>query len=375
MAQGKKTIIVVAGGTGGHLFPAEALAFELEQRGFDVHLFTDERAQRFVSHFAQDHIHIIPSSTLKSKNPINILRVLWQIGCGMRCSRRLFKKMHPLLVVGFGGYPTLPPLIQAIRQKIPTLIHEQNAVMGRANRLLSGFVTAIAGGFLKIQGRYRDKMTLTGNPLRAAIIKAASTSYQPPRDEENFNLLIFGGSQGASFFSSILPQALKLMPGELRARLNITQQARAADVDQLQQAYTKLAIKAEIAPFFNPMAEEIAKAHLIISRSGASTVSEITAIGRPALLVPYPGALDHDQAENAGLLADNGGAYLIQERDLSAQNLQIFLTEMMENPQKLVMMATAAQKSGNLQAAQNLADLAETLIEQLSRKVGTGFRD
>jgi len=362
MATGQKTIIVAAGGTGGHLFPAEALATELEKRGFQAHLFTDERARPFVSYFDQSHSHIIPSATIKGKNPLALARTAWQLWRGVQRSKQLFSKLQPSLVAGFGGYPALPPLYAAIRRNIPTLIHEQNAVMGRANRFLSRHVNAIAGGFLPKQGRYGNKITITGNPLRADIIKAATIPYSLPTETGDFHLLIFGGSQGASFFSQILPAALTLMSPPERARLKITQQARQADLALLQQAYADLGIKAEIATFFSPMSEQIAQAQLIIARAGASTVAEIAAIGRPSLLVPYPGALDHDQTANAQLLAAKSGAIVWQEHDLQAKILRDFLVQMMNQPQKLIEMASQAKQAGHLQATQNLADLAETLI-------------
>jgi len=363
MAEGRnRTIIVAAGGTGGHLFPAEALAAELEKRGFTLHLFTDERARGFVSHFSDETVHIIPSATIKGKNPFHLLRTLWQLWRGTVQAKQLFVRLQPLLVVGFGGYPTVPPLYAATGMAIPTLIHEQNAVMGRANRFLSRRVNAIAGGFLAPQGRYASKMTVTGNPLRADILAAAATPYQPPSLEGDFHLLVFGGSQGASFFSRIVPQALALMPEAARARLKITQQARPADLADLAKSYEDLNIKAEIAPFFTSMAEKIAKAHLIIARSGASTVAEIAAVGRPSLLVPYPGALDHDQAANAQLLAAKGGAKLVAERDLTAKNLADFFDQMMLGAQDLAGMAERARQAGQPQATQHLADLAEQLI-------------
>jgi len=362
MAEEQKTIIVAAGGTGGHLFPAEALAAELEGRGFQVHLFTDVRAHRFINHFSDSHIHIIPSATIKGKNPFALARTAWQLWRGICRSRQLLKQLQPTLVVGFGGYPTLPPLYSATRLKIPTMIHEQNAVMGRANRFLSSRVNAIAGGFLKKQGIHSDKITITGNPLRQDVIDAATIPYQPSTEKEDFNLLVFGGSQGASVFSSVVPQALALMSPLERVRLKITQQARAADLEALRLAYAALEIEADIAPFFNPMATKIAQAHLVIARAGASSVAEMAAIGRPSLLVPYPGALDHDQAENAQLLASKGGAQIIQEHDLNAKILADFLKNMMHDCQKLEEMAAKAKQAGQLQATRNLADLAEQFI-------------
>ena len=316
----KKVIVLVAGGTGGHLFPAEALAGELTKRGYDVHLATDKRAKRFVRHFAEDHVHVIPSATITSKNPFAVLKTLWQLLKGVRSSRRLFRKLRPVLVGGFGGYPTLPPLYAAKSVGLLTFVHEQNAVMGRANKAMAGRVDAIAGGFLKEEGPFKDKIIITGNPVRDAVITAAKRPYKPSAGNDAFNLLVFGGSQGASFFTEIVPEAVKLLDAEAKKRLHIVEQVR-GEGKNLKDIYRDLHIEAEVEEFFDDMPERIADAQYIIARSGASTVSEIATIGRPALLIPYPYALDHDQSANAARLAATGAVKVIQQGELDAKKL------------------------------------------------------
>ena len=302
-----RTILLAAGGTGGHLFPAEALAHELSARGWTVQLATDSRAERFAVNFPGARIHPISAATLASKNPLALARSFWTIFRGVRQASAVIAKEKPAAVVGFGGYPTLPPIYAATRRGVPTLIHEQNAVMGRANKALAGRVSAIAGGFLADgNGAYQGKTVLTGNPVRPAVMAAAEVPFDVPEADGPFRLLVFGGSQGAQFFSDAIPPAIALLPEDQRRRLRITQQARPDDEAKVLEAYESLGVEAEVSAFFGDMAERMAKAHLVVSRSGASTVSEISVIGRPALLVPYPHALDHDQAANAAMLAAAG---------------------------------------------------------------------
>ncbi|AQS42005.1 MAG: UDP-N-acetylglucosamine--N-acetylmuramyl-(pentapeptide) pyrophosphoryl-undecaprenolN-acetylglucosamine transferase [Candidatus Tokpelaia hoelldobleri] len=358
----KGTIVLAAGGTGGHLFPAEALGLALLERGFDVHLITDRRAEQFIECFPQDHVHVISAGTLSGKNPFTLVRGAVQLTYGLWQARRLLRRLRPDLVAGFGGYPTLPPLLGAVQMGIPTFIHEQNAVMGRANRFLAKRVTAIAGGFLQPEGAFAGKIIVTGNPLRAAVIGAGKVRYRPSKGNAPFSLLVFGGSQGAHFFSEIMPQALTFLDEDRLSRLVITQQAREEDATTLRFAYDRLGVKAEIAPFFTDMAEHIAHAHFIIARSGASTVSEIAAIGRPALLVPYPHALDHDQALNAKGMAEAGGAGLIEQRELTPDRLAKILVFALEDPDKLADIARKAHAARKLQATRKLVMVAEGLV-------------
>lgn len=359
---GKGVIVLAAGGTGGHLFPAEALAHELKSRGWDVHLATDARAQRFAGAFAEDHVHVIRSATIAGRNPIALARTLWSLWQGNLDSRKLFRRLKPKLVAGFGGYPTLPPLYAASNMGIPTLVHEQNAVMGRANKGLAARVKAIAGGFLpEAGGAHADKIIATGNPVRPPVLAAAKASYKPAKEGQRFRLLVFGGSQGAQFFSNAIPEAIALLPEGERARLLITQQARKEDEAAVRAAYQKLRIPADVAPFFNDMPARIADAHFVISRSGASTVSEIAAIGRPAMLVPFPHALDHDQAANALALASAGGCEVVRQSELSPRRLSEIISSAINEPERLEQQAKAAKSVGKPDAAQLLADLAEAI--------------
>ncbi|MET3789933.1 undecaprenyldiphospho-muramoylpentapeptide beta-N-acetylglucosaminyltransferase [Aquamicrobium terrae] len=358
----KGTILLAAGGTGGHLFPAEALAHELKARGWSVHLATDDRAERFAGQFPADAIHPIPSATIGSKNPLALARTFWKLWKGVRQASTVIARIRPAAVVGFGGYPTLPPLYAATRRGRPTLVHEQNAVMGRANRALAARVTAIAGGFLPEDASAAGRKTVTtGNPVRPAVIEAAAQPYQVSQEGEPFRLLVFGGSQGAQFFSDAMPAAVRQLPDALRNRLVVTQQARKEDVDRVAAAYAELGLPAEISPFFTDMAERMVNAQLVISRSGASTVSEIAVIGRPALLVPYPHALDHDQAANAAALAAAGGAEVHVQSSLDAAKLAGLIGALMAAPERLRTMAGAARSVGRPNAAGLLADLTEAI--------------
>ncbi|TPM06896.1 MULTISPECIES: undecaprenyldiphospho-muramoylpentapeptide beta-N-acetylglucosaminyltransferase [unclassified Mesorhizobium] len=370
MARG--VILLSAGGTGGHLFPAEALAHELNARGWTVHLATDDRAERFAGHFPAAAIHPIQSATLGSKNPVALLGAFWKIWRGVRQASVIIGRIKPDTVVGFGGYPTLPPLYAATRRKVPTLIHEQNAVMGRANRALASRVDAIAGGFLpQDESAVGAKTVTTGNPVRPQVLEAAKTAYVASAGDDPFRLLVFGGSQGAQFFSDAVPAAVALLPDALRKRLVITQQARADDVGRVKAAYAALGVVVEVSPFFSDMAARIAAAQLVMSRSGASTVSEIAVIGRPALLVPYPYALDHDQAANAAALAAAGGGEVEPQSSLSPERIAALIGALMAEPERLTAMAAAAKSVGKPDAARLLADLTEAIA---SRKTVSDFK-
>ncbi|MGB8817103.1 MAG: undecaprenyldiphospho-muramoylpentapeptide beta-N-acetylglucosaminyltransferase [Rhizobiaceae bacterium] len=356
-----KIALLCAGGTGGHVFPAESLAHELAARGWAVHLATDERAERFADKFAEGTIHVVPSATVESKSPLALIKTGLKLYAGFRAAGDVLRKLKPAVVVGFGGYPTLPPVYAAVRARVPTLIHEQNAVMGRANALLARTVTGIAGGFLPEQGAaFPERTMLTGNPVRPPVMEAAKTDYRAP-DAGAFNLLVFGGSQGAQYFSQSIPAAIALLPDGLRHRLFVTQQARSEDEAEVMAAYEKLGVKADVSPFFADMAKRIADAQFVISRAGASTVSELSVIGRPSLLVPYPFALDHDQAANAATLMAAGGALVIKQADLSPERIAAIIADMAQNPDKAGRMAAAAKASAMPDATRLLADLTEAI--------------
>jgi len=350
--------LLAAGGTGGHLFPAEALATALAKHGIIVDLATDKRAAHFA--FPARDVHLIPSATVRGGNPFSLARTAAILALGTAKAFSLIGRIKPAVVVGFGGYPTVPPLLAASLRSVPTVLHEQNGVMGRANRLLARRVTKIATGFptlVKADAALKAKITFTGNPVRPQVVAAAATPYAAPEANGKLNLLVFGGSQGARVMSEIVPSAVERLAAPLRTRLSIVQQARAEDLDQVKRTYARLGIAAECAPFFADLPARIAAAHLIVSRSGASTVAELSAIGRPAILVPLPHALDQDQLANAGMLQDAGGAIRIAQRDFTPERLGTEIAGLAGDPARLARMAAAARSAGTVDAAERLVDL------------------
>jgi len=360
----KGVILLCAGGTGGHLFPAEAVAHEMIARGYTIHLAADERVERFAGKFPAEEIHQISSATFASKNPVSVMRTLFSLYSGYAQSGKLIDRLKPKAVAGFGGYPTLPPLMAAQKKDVPTLVHEANAVLGRANRFLGKRVDKVAIGFGNTSQTGKISVTVTGNPVRPEILDAAHTDYPERVEDDPFNLLVFGGSQGAAYFSDALPKAIAALPQALRERLKIVQQARPEDREQLILDYENLNVEATVETFFSDMHHHIANAHLVISRAGASTVSELAVIGRPALLVPYPFALDHDQAANAANMLGAGGATIFEQADLDADVLAEQLASAIGEPKRLALAAKKAKKTGKPDATRALADMLEHLIAQ-----------
>jgi UDP-N-acetylglucosamine--N-acetylmuramyl-(pentapeptide) pyrophosphoryl-undecaprenol N-acetylglucosamine transferase len=353
-------VLLAAGGTGGHLFPAEALAVVLGRHGITVDLATDARGGRYGGKFPARQIHVIPSETVRSRNPIALARTGATLGLGVLKAYMMLGRVKPAAVVGFGGYPTVPPLLAATFRKIPTIIHEQNAVMGRANKLLAPRVTAIAtsfAGVLAVDAALAFKSTRTGNPLRPAVIAAAASALVPPEPDGLFRLLVFGGSQGAKVMSDVVPAAIERLDATLRARLLLAQQAREEDLARVREIYGRLNIVCEVAAFFPDLPARIAAAHLVVSRSGAGTVAELAAIGRPAILVPLPHALDQDQFQNAGMLEMTGGGIRLRQEAFTPDRLADEITALASAPQKLLSMAQAARSQGAIDAAERLADL------------------
>jgi len=357
IASGAPLVLLAAGGTGGHLFPAEALATALGKRNVIIDLATDHRAAHFK--FPARGMHLIPSATLRARNPFALARTASLLAIGTAKAWRVIGRIKPNVVVGFGGYPTVPPLLAAGWRGIPTVLHEQNGVMGRANRMLASRVTKIATGFptLKnLDARWQDKIVFTGNPVRAQVVAAAAAPYTPP-PEGRLRLLVFGGSQGARVMSEIVPAAIERLNADLRRRLTIVQQARAEDLESVRALYSRLGIESDIASFFSDLPARMAAAHLVISRSGASTVAELSAIGRPAILVPLPHALDQDQLANAGVLAAVGGAICVEQPDFTPERLAGEIARLSADPAQLGRMAQAAKSAGTVDAAERLADL------------------
>ncbi len=353
-------ILLAAGGTGGHLFPAEALGVELIKRGLRVRLVTDMRAQRYSGLFTKDMIDVVPSETVRGRSPLALARTALMLGTGTLAAFRLMRRLKPVAVVGFGGYPTVPPLVAARLVGVPGIIHDANAVLGRANRLLSSYVKAIATslpGVLDRDPALAPKTTTVGTPMRPAILEAAAVGYTAPAASGPFRLLVVGGSQGARVMSDIVPGAIERLEPALWGRLVLTQQVRPEDMARVRAVYDRLKIQAELAPFFTDLPARLAANHLVISRSGAGTVAELAAIGRPAILVPLPGAIDQDQFANAGVLSQAGGAMRIVQTEFTPDRLASEISALAAEPARLAAMAQAARGAGRLDAAERLADL------------------
>ena len=357
---GAPLILIAAGGTGGHLFPAEALASVLTRRGLTVDLVTDERATRYGSKFPARATHIVASETVRSRNPLSLARTALMLGVGFVQAYALIFRLKPRLVIGFGGYPTVPPLYAATMRRVPTMLHEQNGVMGRANRMLAGRVSAIATGFEGVfdsDPALAAKAVHTGNPIRTAVLAAASTPYDVPVPDGSLRLLVFGGSQGARIMADLVPPAIERLEPGLRSRLSIVQQARDEDIDRVTDAYARLGVSAEVASFFPDLPARMANAQLVISRSGASTVAELAAIGRPGILLPLPHALDQDQLANAKLLEKAGGAVCLTQDGLTHDRFAAQIAALVNEPGRLAVMAQASKSAGTIDASERLADL------------------
>ncbi len=359
-----RPILLAAGGTGGHLFPAFALAEELTRRGRTVDLVTDERGDRYGTGFPGRSIHQVPSATLASRSVVAVAGTLTTLGRGVLKARTLLRSLHPSIVVGFGGYPTFPPLVAARLARIPSIVHEQNAIMGRANRMLLRHVSALAAsweGTRNIPDAAQGKVHVTGNPVRDAVIAASSTAYPSLSSGAEVRLLVFGGSQGARYFSDTLPPALNALPETTRRRLRVTQQCREEDLARVRDAYQSAGIAADLAPFFKDLPQRMAASHLVIARSGASSVSELAVLGRPSILVPLPHSLDNDQLNNARRLAEAGAAWCMEQKDLTAQRLATEIMALIDSPERLFSAAAAAKRAGKPDAVILLADLVEQL--------------
>ncbi|OYU36152.1 undecaprenyldiphospho-muramoylpentapeptide beta-N-acetylglucosaminyltransferase [Novosphingobium sp. PASSN1] len=353
--------VLAAGGTGGHLLPAFALAVELDRRGHHVALVTDERGAKIPGKPAFLPAHVLPAGRL-GKNPIALAKGLAAIWRGRAMALRLFESFQPSCVVGFGGYPALPALLAARSARIPTVIHEQNAVLGRVNRLLAKRVDAIATAYMDVErldpGLW-GKVHRVGNPVRAEVLALRGEAFPEFTEDSLFRVLITGGSQGASILSEVVPDGLAMLPPALRHRLQVTQQCRPEDIEAVRTRYAGHQIPAELGTYFEDMATRLAETHLFIGRSGASTIAELTAVGRPAILVPLPIATDDHQAVNAREMVKAGGARAIRQSGFTPKELAKQIQTMALNPLSLANAAHAAWNCGLPNAVKDLADLVE----------------
>ncbi len=353
-------IVLAAGGTGGHIYPARALAEVLLARGCDVTLITDHRGGAFDDALPAVTVHRIQAGAPSGRGFWGKLDGVGRILAGLRQARKLLARIRPAAVVGFGSYASIPTMIAARQKGFDSLLHEQNAVLGRANRMLARRVGHIATGFPNIRGLpagVSAKLSRTGNPIRPEIGALAGRPYQAPAQGETLSLLVLGGSQGARALSQLVPAAIAALPAELQARLDISQQARPEDLDETRAAYADCPAKVEVSSFFTDVPERMGRAHLAVCRAGASTVSELTAAGVPAILVPYPYATDDHQFVNASQVADAGGAWVMREEDLDAGKLADRIGALAGDPDALTAAAKAASDFGMPDAAERLADL------------------
>lgn len=355
-----RTCVVAAGGTGGHLFPAQALAEEMARRGWRIVLATDRRGQAFAEHFPADERLALDSAT--GSGPIGLLKAGIKIAVGVAQARKAFRRLGVSVVVGFGGYPSAPSLLAAMSMGLPTLIHEQNAVLGRTNRMLASRVGTVASAFPtlgRLPDGLKDRLEVVGNPVRPPIAALAGKTYRAPGARGDIHLLVTGGSQGARILSDTVPKAVAALPEALRQRLKVVQQARPEFVDAARQVYRQADVTAEVAPFFSDMAVRLSAAQLAIGRAGASTCTELAVVGLPSILVPLKIATDDHQRFNARGLVEAGGAVLILEDDLTAEVLAGALQEILEEPGRLAAMADGARATALPDAAARLADLVE----------------
>lgn len=350
-------VVLSAGGTGGHLFPAQALAGVLARRGRAIVVMTDTRFADYATAFPGARIQTVPSS------PLNAVTAPFKIMAGIAIAFTRLVKLKPAAVVGFGGYPSVPVMLAASLARLPTAIIEQNAVVGRANRLVMNRVKVVAAAFpiARFAPRDKSKIVLTGNPLRPEVEALWGAPYDPPQAGGRLRLLVFGGSQGARAMSEIVPAALTQMPHDLKARLSVVQQCRPEDIETVRQIYRNAEITCELQTFFADLPKRMAQSHLVIARSGAGTVAELMAIGRPAILVPLPGALDDNQTPNADILARAGAGWRVPQAELSPDYLARKLADIFAAPSDLARHAAAAHALATPRAAEKLADVVERL--------------
>ncbi|MFN3435354.1 MAG: undecaprenyldiphospho-muramoylpentapeptide beta-N-acetylglucosaminyltransferase [Sphingomonas sp.] len=365
-----KHYVLAAGGTGGHMVPAAALAEELTRRGHRVALVSDARGVRFPGLFENVQTHVLPAGRFQVKKPqgwASAVREMWR---GRAMARELYRTFKPAAVIGFGGYPAFPALLAAFADKIPTAVHEQNAVLGRVNRLVAGRVGAIATSYKlteRLAAKHERKVHLVGNPVREAVLALRTRPYPLLEEDGIFRVLVTGGSQGASVLSQVVPDGLAMLPVTFRRRLQVTHQARIEDIDAVRAQYAEHQIPAELATYLPDMPEQLAWAHLVIARAGASTIAELTAAGRPAILVPLPSATDDHQTANAREITKAGGARTIPQPEFTAVELAKQMQKLGLDPAALENAAVRAKSVGRPNAVRDLADLVESLDAPLSR--------
>ena len=364
---GKAKILLAAGGTGGHMFPAGALAEQLKDADYEVHLATDKRGMTYVSNLTPMELHQIPAATPYGGGLMALPMRIITLVVSLLASIILVIRLRPKVIIGFGGYPSFGPIIAGLILRRLVLVHEQNAVMGRVNKLAANIGAYVATSFddtANVPSGTARKLRRTGNPLRPAILKAAQGGYRYLASARAFELLVFGGSQGASVFADIVPQAIALLSAEQKRRLRIVHQVRQPEMRATLEAYGKEGIYSEIRDFFDDLPVRMRRAHLMIARGGASTVAEMTALGVPTIFVPLPGSLDQDQAHNVRKLAQRGGAMVINQKDLTAESLALEIEKLMDDETRLQQMSDKARKFAELDATGRLFRYVDCLAQK-----------
>ncbi|MBV0912858.1 UDP-N-acetylglucosamine--N-acetylmuramyl-(pentapeptide) pyrophosphoryl-undecaprenol N-acetylglucosamine transferase [Anianabacter salinae] len=358
----KPRLVIAAGGTGGHMFPAQSLAEIMLRRGWRVTLTTDARGARYTGGFPHSvEVEQVSSATFARGGIVAKAGVPLRIAGGALSASWRFLRDRPDVVVGFGGYPTIPALSAAVALRIPRMIHEQNGVLGRVNRLFGGRVHAIACGTWPTKHLPGGVEAIhTGNPVRALVHDKAGAPYIPPGDYP-MSVLVIGGSQGARVMSDAVPPAIAALPAEILRHLRIAHQARPEDIERVAQFYAQAGIDAEVEPFFSDVPRRMAEAQLVISRAGASSVADISVIGRPAILIPFAAATEDHQTANAQALVDAGGAIRLPERKATPEALTEQIESVLGNPRGAAQMANAALSCGKPDAASDLADMVQAL--------------
>lgn len=354
-----KLILLSAGGTGGHMFPAEALAQDLLSRGYRVALATDIRGKKYEPFAGGIPLHVLKSATVGA-GLVRKVKAVVSLGMGYFQARKLLADQKPAVVIGFGGYPSVPAVYAAQKMKIPTIIHEQNAILGRANVFLAHKAEKIAVAWAHVEGldgSDENRAIVTGNPVRPDISALYNKPYPTIERDGMLRIFVTGGSQGASVFSDVLPNALAKLSLHHRLRLDIVQQCREEDLDRVRGIYEAAKIKADLRPFFKDMALQLEKCHLFIGRSGAGTVSEVTTAGRPAIFVPYPHHADQQQKRNADSVADAGGAWVMTQNGFTAEALLPRLETFLQAPETLFRAAENARSCGRPDAARKLGNI------------------
>jgi UDP-N-acetylglucosamine--N-acetylmuramyl-(pentapeptide) pyrophosphoryl-undecaprenol N-acetylglucosamine transferase len=360
-----RLVVLATGGTGGHLFPAAALAEALSQRGVALALFTDRRKVALPDALSAIHTERLPGTSMAGKSFGGRLLAMTELARGTWQAGRLLRRLRPAAAVGFGGYASVPTMLAAQRAGIPTVLHEQNAVLGRANRVLVRRAKAICTSFEIVEGlaaAIGGRTTRTGNPVRAAIAALRDQPYPTPIPGGPLSILVTGGSQGARIFSDVMPQAMALLTNQERSRVRLAQQCRAEAIEATAAAYDRLGMMAELTPFFGDIPQRVAEAQLVIARAGASSVAELTAAGRPAILVPYPYATDDHQTVNAEAIASSGGAWLMPQEGFTGPALAQRIRHLLDNPALLAEAAHCAHALGVPDAAERLAGVVEQYL-------------